>query len=213
MDSKYEFIEESSNFYRIKVFVVVLFICLLLSSFSITIFFIYKDVIGSSVPFLVLKDFILEEMKNSTPIGLLYVSFLTALFFVPLPTEIFFVIGLSKGNPIMISLFFTLLGFFASQAVNYFLGAKFSNFFLQFISKSKVYQIKRKMNKYGIYGIFIFNILPLPAPVLSFALGLTKYNRTRFAVFLFLSNVIKYLIIIGLFLFFKDALFYILKYI
>ena len=212
MPSKYEFIEESSNYHRIKVFVFTLFITLIVASILISVSTVYKDAIGSSAPFLVLRYFILEDIKNSTPIGLLYIGFFTAIFFNPLPTEVFFVLGLIKGNPILLSSFFILLGFFASQAVNYFLGAKFSNFFLQFISKTKVYQAKRKVNKYGGLMIMIFNLLPLPAPLLSFALGIAKYNRTRFAVYFFISNIIKYLIVIGLFLFFRDALLYILKY-
>ena len=201
------FVYETSNYYKLKVFFVSLFVIVLILGFSISLFFSFREVLQGSSFFLESKEFFYRDIKDLTPIGMFYIGFFTALFFIPLPTELFFILSLNKGNSFVLTVSFLLAGFFVSQALNYYLGAKFSNFFLNLISKKKVYSIKRKVNKYGIYSIFAFNILPLPAPVLSFALGIAKYNVPKFAISLFVSNIIKFVILFLLYSFFHNSLF------
>ncbi len=63
-------------------------------------------------------------------------------------------------------------------------------------SKKKVYDTRRFVNKYGALGIFLFNFLPFPAPLLTFALGIARYNFTRLFVLTLVGKLAKYIVLI-----------------
>ena len=61
------------------------------------------------------------------------------------------------------------------------------------ISLKKIYKVRRTVNKYGAYGILLGNIIPFfSSEIISFALGLTKYNVTRLFLLTLTANIIKY---------------------
>ena len=143
------------------------------------------------------------NILNVTPIGLFYEHFIGGIFFVPSADELIFYYGLIHGNPPLFSFFAAVGGYMLAQILNYLLGYKISNFMLHFVSKKKVYKTKRWINKYGVYGIFVFNALPLPAPLLIFALGVTKYNFKRLFIITLIAKILEYLVLIGIFLLFS----------
>lgn len=55
------------------------------------------------------------------------------------------------------------------------------------------------MNKYGAWGIFIFNFLPLPGPLLIFALEIARYNFTRLFVLTLAGKIAKYIVLITIY--------------
>jgi len=72
---------------------------------------------------------------------------------------------------------------------------------LHLVSRKKVYKARRYINKYGSYGIFLFTAVPfLPGPLVTFALGVAKYNIPRLFVITFLGKSLTYGIIVILFL-------------
>ena len=73
---------------------------------------------------------------------------------------------------------------------------------MNFISKKKVYETRRFINRFGGYGVFLSNLSPLPAEILTFALGITKYNVYRLYTLQILGTVIKYVAIVGIALLF-----------
>ncbi|HLC31799.1 MAG TPA: VTT domain-containing protein [Candidatus Nanoarchaeia archaeon] len=159
-----------------------------------------KYIIIQKVPILgILINAIKKDLVNTTPIGLFYGHFIGGIFFVPSADELIFYYGLSKGSPPFLLLIFALTGYMLSQVVNYFLGEKIGPHLMHFISKKKVYKTRRFVNKYGAYGIIIFNILPFPAPLLTFALGIAKYNKYRLYFLMLITKTIEYLAIIAIF--------------
>ena len=143
------------------------------------------------------------NLVNMTPLGLFYEHFIGGIFVVPSVDELIFYYGLINGNPPLFSFIAAVSGYMLAQILNYLLGYKISNFMLHFVSKKKVYKTKRWINKYGVYGIFVFNALPLPAPLLIFALGVTKYNFKRLFIITLIAKILEYLVIIGIFLLFS----------
>lgn len=143
------------------------------------------------------------NLTSTTPLGLFYGHFIGGIFVVPSADELIFYYGLLNGNPLLLSFGAALIGYMLAQILNYLMGSKISNFMLHIVSKKKVYKTKRWINKYGAYGIFFFNILPLPAPLLVFALGVTKYNFKRLFIITAIAKVLEYLILIGIFLLFS----------
>lgn len=195
----YAFVYEASNHYKIKVAIgLLLFLALFL---GLTII-IYTVATSYSSEHSFLASFVLtiqNEIINLTPIGLFYSSFLGGIFIVPSAEEIVFYLALMKGNPIILSIVLVNLGHYASQVVNYFLGLKIGKLIVPLISKRKIYKARRFVNKYGQYGVFIFNVTPLPAPLLTFALGITRYNKYRLFLFTIAGTILKYAVIAGVF--------------
>ena len=66
---------------------------------------------------------------------------------------------------------------------------------LKLISPKKFYKLKGLLNKWGSLAVLLFNATPLPSQHLSVILGVFRYNKTRFYVFVFLGQLIKYLYI------------------
>jgi len=194
--TKYELIDEVSNFQKVRVILVTILLLLFLISVGFTIFN-YREALIVQHSFEGVKNIFEDDLADFTPIGLMILSFIGGFFFIPLPIELFFFKGLLNGNPYFLSLFFVIIGYLPAQLINYWIGSRFSQLVMTLFSRKKVYKVKRWVNKYGAYGIFGFNILPLPSPVLTFALGIANYNLLRLFLWMFLGALIKYLAIIG----------------
>jgi len=194
--SSYEFVKETSNKQKIRFFSISVLLLIILIIASFTLYSFFKDSINKSPSVKAFNNFIDDQVVKLTPIGLFYLCFIGSLFFLFAPLEAFFFLSLKAGSPIMLSLLFSMTGIILAHLINYFVGLKFGNFILNFMSKKKVYQTRRKINKYGIYTILIFNILPLPSDVLTFGLGITRYNILRLFVLTFIGNLIKFTFIV-----------------
>ncbi|MBS3094379.1 VTT domain-containing protein [Candidatus Pacearchaeota archaeon] len=196
MQKNLYYIAETSNKYKIKVFLTGLIVFIIL----VGVVVVFTDTfgsLGSNIPFIEsIKSVVIEEVKALTPTGLFYTGFAGGLFFIPLPQEIFFYYGLLKGNSMFLSLLTVNAGYLLSQVVNYYLGSRLNKFFLHIVSKRKLYKVRRFINKQGGKGVFIFNFLPLPAPVLTFGLGIAKYNIYRLFFYTILGTALKYALII-----------------
>jgi membrane protein YqaA with SNARE-associated domain len=106
---------------------------------------------------------------------------------------------LLKGAPHIPVAVAALVGAMLAHIVNYLVGRRFSAFFIHLASKKGLYKTRRAVNRYGGYAVLLFNILPLPAPLLTFALGIARYKVSRLFILLFIGNVIKHAAIVGLF--------------
>ena len=196
------FIYEESR-YR-KIFTVLIFACVLvLAGFVLaTNWSVFSAFVGSSPLASKILNFFYDDIEQFNTLGIFYITFLGDLFFNPLPPELFFYNALIKGtSPILLLFAASMVGMLLANIVNYFLGRKFSVFFLYFVSKKNLYRVRRKVNRYGGYAVLVFNIFPLPAPLLTFGLGITRYNHSRLFMMLIIGNVIKYGFLIFSYLF------------
>lgn len=194
------YVRETSNGPKIKAFLITLLILIVLAC-TLLIFDDQFDNILSKVPVIYdSKNYILAEVEELSPAGLLYAGFFGGLFFVPIPQELLFYYALLKGNAIFLSFVTVNIGFLIAQLANYSLGSRLNKFFFNIISKKKLYSTRRFINHHGGKGVFLFNLLPLPAPLLTFALGIAKYNIYRLFFYMILGTLLKYSIIIGIFI-------------
>lgn len=193
---EHNFVYEVSNRNKITTFVIFVIFMVI----SLGVIFALRSAIFDLVKYNSIISSIRISIVSLSPLGLFYSGLLGGLFFFPLPQEVFFYASMVRGSPIIFSVLMVNAGFFLAQFVNYFIGLKLSSFILHFLSKGKVYRIRRFNNKYGPWGIFFMNVLPLPAPLLTFALGITKYNIQRLMFFIFLGITVKYAAMIAVFL-------------
>jgi len=139
---------------------------------------------------------IFNNVKGLTGLGAFYTTFFGGLFFIPTPIEVLFITTLRMSNisPIaLISLY--MVGMIFSFTFNYFIGKRLSEISKRFIGAKKFYKIKGFLNKHGMWGVFMFNVLPLPSQPLSTILGVFNYNRTRFYLMFISGQLIKFIVI------------------
>ncbi len=200
----YNYIQENSPTHKRRALVFSLAGIILFLFFSIFFYEFWYNLIQTTPILNNLIIYLKYNFANVTPIGLLYEHFMGGIFFVPSADELVFYYGLLNGNPLLFSFVAALTGYMLAQILNYFIGLKISNFMLHIVSKKKVYKTKRWINKYGAYGIFAFNAIPIfPAPLLIFALGVTKYNFKRLFIITLVAKVLEYLVLMGIFLLFS----------
>ncbi|MBR9691878.1 VTT domain-containing protein [Candidatus Woesearchaeota archaeon] len=142
------------------------------------------------------------HIGGSSLLGVFYTTLIGGLFFVSIPLELLFIKFLKTGHYFLIIMLFYFIGLLISYSINYFIGLKLSKVSKKLISPKKFYKIKGLTNKYGALAVFFFNALPLPSQLLAVVLGVFRYNKTRFYIFFLLGQLVKYLIISIVFLFF-----------
>ena len=134
---------------------------------------------------------------SPSPFSLLVIGFFGGLFFFPLPQELFYAVAVKNGGPWFPLLLGVLSGFVLANVVNYVIGWKLNSLVVPLVSPSKLYGIRRWVGRYGAWAVLVINILPVPSPLLTFALGIMRYNTTRLFLLLTVGNIIKFLIIAG----------------
>ncbi|MFC1648601.1 YqaA family protein [Nanoarchaeota archaeon] len=190
---KYSFVYEISRHEKLKTLFFTVLIGIVMIGVTYSVYTLVNNSPTGTQGITVMKSFVENDIKKFTPAGLFYSALIGSFFFIPLPIEAFYIIGLSNGNSAFWSFFLVIAGLLPGHALDYYIGTKFGPYIMKFVSKKKVYKAKRWVNRYGTYAIIFFNILPLPAPVLSFALGLTKYNFARLFTFLVIGASLKFL--------------------
>ncbi len=199
----YYFVYETSNAKKIRIFIISLLILILIAISAITFQLKFYPLFKENFIVKSLEGFIEEEITQLTPAGLFYTGVLGGSFIIPSPLEIIFYYSLTKGNNIILSIILLNLGLLLIQIVNYWLGLKFSPVIMNFLSAKKVYKIRRLTNKYGALLLFFVSAIPaLPYEVLTFALGIARYNFIRLFILVTLGSILKYTAIAGVYLLF-----------
>ncbi|MBN2111702.1 VTT domain-containing protein [Candidatus Woesearchaeota archaeon] len=162
------------------------------ASFLISYFLVLKN---SEIAFFVyfsrITSHVVSNIISSTYLGMFYTALVGGLFFIFMPLEVLFLKSLNSGNSFILILILYLLGVSISYSVDYFIGLKLSKLSRKLIPPKKFYSIKGKINRYGGWAIFFFNVLPLPSQILAAILGVFRYNTARFYIFLLLGQLVK----------------------
>jgi membrane protein YqaA with SNARE-associated domain len=151
--------------------------------------------------FLVVKMFntaassVTTNIADSTSLGVFYTGAIGGLFFIFMPMEVMLARFINSGSPFTYILLLYMAGILIAYSLNYFIGLKLSRLSKKLISPKKFYSIKGKVNKWGGVAIYVFNALPLPSQLLAAILGVFRYNKTRFYVYLLLGQLTKIAIV------------------
>lgn len=200
MKKNFHFVEETSNKHKRKIILTTFVVFVILIGGTIASWSIFSQWWTDSTYSNSFDRIIWKEVKSFSVTGLFYAGFVGGLFFVPIPQEIFFYLGLIKGNPILLSFLMINAGFLLAQLLNYYVGKNFSKVIIHLVSKKTLYGARRFVSNHGRSGVFLFNLLPLPAPLLTFGLGIVKYNIFRLFFYTLLGTFFKYLFIVAFFI-------------
>ena len=197
-----EFIAETSNSQKLKIFFLINTILILISVsiFAVIDFF--------SVGQKNALDLVYKEIKNPSLLGFFFLSFIVNIFFIPIPFEPLIVLAISRTNFAILASVLIILGVLTANFINYYIGAKFSKTIFIFMSRKKVYKMRKWANSYGVYAVLLSNLIPtFPFPLVSLGLGIARYNFLRLTIFTIIGTMLKFLAIILLYNFFKVSLF------
>lgn len=198
--AEYYFISENGYWEKVKTLIILISLIIFVLAIGILFSTIWYSLVTAIPVIGTLAGLVRASIVETTPMGLFYGHFLGGIFFVPSPDEVIFYYGLLKGNSFILALISAITGYLLAQILNYFLGYKLGEYLMPFVSKKKMYKARRYVNKYGSYAIFIFNLIPSPAPLITFALGIAKYNFKKLFILTLLGKLLKYLILIGIYL-------------
>lgn len=147
-----------------------------------------------------------DHMSSSSLLGAFYGGAIGGLFFIYLPLEVLYLNFLRTGmHPLSLGLLF-LSGIFISFSINYFVGYFFADISKELIGAKKFYKLKVVLNNYGGLAIFFFNATPMPAQPLAVILGVFRYDKTRFYIYVFLGQLTKVLAMSISFIYFSNTL-------
>jgi membrane protein YqaA with SNARE-associated domain len=137
--------------------------------------------------------------NSSNIVSFAIVHFLSYLFFLLMPAEIFFLYYLSEGQNQLLLLFIALTTAISAQICDYAIGFLAANNIQELIKPKRYHKYKNIVNKYGYPIIFIFNLTPLSSPIVVLISGFMKLSLRRVLVYSFAGLFIKYLVIIIVF--------------
>lgn len=147
-----------------------------------------------------------DKMSSSSLLGVFYTGAVGGLFFLYLPVEVFYLNFLRNGmHPVLVGTVF-IVGILISFTFNYHIGYFFADISKTFIGPKKFYKMKVIINNYGGLAVFLFNATPLSAQPLGVLLGVFKYDRIRFFIYVILGQVTKAVVLSVGFAYFSTAL-------
>ncbi|XRO76933.1 phosphatase PAP2 family protein [Methanocaldococcus sp. 10A] len=123
-----------------------------------------------------------QLVLNYGYIGIFIISF-TEAFIQPIPPDVF-IIGASYFglNPI-ISAIVATLGTTLGGLFGYFLGDKLGHpIFIKLFGEKYLYKGEEFFNKYGVFGVIIAGISPLPYKVIAWLSGIFEMHKLLFTI-------------------------------
>ncbi|MCC5815391.1 MAG: VTT domain-containing protein [Leptospira sp.] len=138
-------------------------------------------------------NYFLSQFTSRTLFGVYLTSLFGGLFFLMFPLELYFFAMLQEVQDPEYYLIIYFMGVFSAQTLNYWLGLRAYRICKIIIPPQKFYKMKGSLNRWGVWMILFMNMLPLPSPVFSTALGAFRYNFRRFLVFMGIGSFILYL--------------------
>lgn len=145
------------------------------------------------------------EVIAQSLLGLFYIAFFGALFFLPLPVEGVFIYYLTTTAHaplalLVVALVGNLLGIIIDYAIGWLIGPRILRWFM----RDRYDTFCRRLNKAGSFIVVIGNIIPFPIEPLTLVLGATRYGFIRLLIFTVIGKVIKFAMLIVAYRYFVD---------
>jgi len=195
-DSIIEYNYKTKRFEGIIKIAVIVGILILITSYMLKVFE------GTILDIII--SFVVKQFGSQTILGTFLIGAIGGLFFLSVPIEILYInairgtesISLITGHALAL-----MCGLAIAYSIDYLFGLYLSGFSKKLISAKQFYNIKAKLNRYGLWLILVFNITPLPSQALTFICGVFRYNKTRYATIWAIGWIVKITIIsIGIYI-------------
>ena len=129
--------------------------------------------------------------------GYLGIFSLTALeqFIFPIPADIFVAIGTSMGLPFRNVLMYVLFAALIGSYIGYFLGKYLGHPVMRWLfGKSRLEHGEKFIKKYGVWGVIIAGLTPVPFKLITWTAGIFEMPLGRFTIGVLLGRMPRYII-------------------
>jgi membrane protein YqaA with SNARE-associated domain len=127
------------------------------------------------------------------------VHFAGYLFFLLMPVELLVPLYLAEGHPAVILVGLSIGTAVAAQIFDYFIGRLLSEKVINMIGRKKYDRFKGKIDRYGGWAIFTFNLFPLSSPNMLLVSGMVRFNAVHALAISAGGLTVKYVAIVILF--------------
>ena len=158
---KQDFIEYNDPLKRLSLIVSTIIIAITLLIIAMNILILNKPPFFEGLWFTAIIEHVQSEVVSLSALGLFYIAFFGALFFLFLPIDPFFIAAIKLGKFSVLHAIALFLGIFLAYAVNYMIGVKLSGISKNLVSPKNFYKTKVAVNKFGSPAIFFINLIGL----------------------------------------------------
>ncbi len=146
------------------------------------------------------------EISQKTILGLFYISFFGALFFVFLPQEAVFLYYLTLGYSLPFLVILAVIGYMMGMSINYIFGFAFGTRLVKMIVGDKFEKFHKLVTKWGAAVLLFGNMLLFPIQPVSVVVGAARYSFKKFFIFSTIGITAKLLLLATLNAYFGDAI-------
>lgn len=149
-------------------------------------------------------DWSITIMEQFGMLGLFIFSFTESLFH-PIPVDPVIIAMTAMGEWSVYNIFFwALVGSVLGGMLAHFLGGHFGKpIFIKFFGEEKFIQGKNFMEKWGIWGILITAIIPIPFKVAAWMAGILHMSRWKFICATIIGRGARFGLVLGAFEFLR----------
>ena len=127
------------------------------------------------------------------------IHFAGYLFFLLMPVEALVPYYQAEGHTAVVLVGLSIGTAVAAQIIDYIIGRLLSEKVLNIIGRNKYDRVKGKIDRYGGWAIFAFNLLPLSSPNMLLVAGMVRFNAVYALTISVAGLAVKYLTIVYLF--------------
>jgi membrane protein DedA with SNARE-associated domain len=128
------------------------------------------------------------------------VHFAGYLFFLLMPVEALVPYYLTEGHAGGVLIGLALVTALAAQAIDYGIGRLLADTVIdKVVGRKRFERYLGKIDRWGSWAIFVFNLFPLSSPNMMLVAGMTKFSPTRAFTYSFAGLLLKYVGIVYVF--------------
>lgn len=144
------------------------------------------------------RDFFSGHQPGLTSFGI--VHFAGYLFFLLMPVEALVPYYLAEGHSGGVLIGLALITALAAQAIDYGIGRLLADTVInKVIGRKRFERYLGRIDRWGSWAIFVFNLFPLSSPNMMLVAGMTKFSPTRAFTYSFAGLLLKYVGIVYVF--------------
>jgi membrane protein YqaA with SNARE-associated domain len=127
------------------------------------------------------------------------IHFAGYLFFLLMPVEALVPFYELEGHPAMVLVGLSVGTAVAAQLIDYGIGRILSQRVIRFLGERKYERLRPKIERWGGWAIFVFNLFPLSSPNMLLVAGITRFHAGRTFAISTTGLTAKYFAIVYLF--------------
>lgn len=153
-----------------------------------------------------LIDWSISLLEQMGMLGLFLFSFTESLFH-PIPVDPILIAMTAMGEWSVMTIFFwALLGSVLGGLFAHFLGSHFGKpIFIKLFGELRFEQGKKFMEKWGVWGIIITAITPIPFKIAAWMSGILHMSRWKFILATIIGRGIRFGLVLGVFKFVQEV--------